>query len=106
MYFLKRKSDNGNEVTTVKAVGLGLLLNCGPKSSIERTLFPTDSVKSDSILFSKIISSDNMPLSILKVRLFSLAISKSNTQFVSTNPSRSLTIETSVSSVEIPTVRF
>ena len=91
-----------NVLSTVNAVALGLLLNSGVISSIERTLFPNDSVKSVKILVSKVISSERSVPSV-RVTLFSVAISKSNTQLVSTNPSKLLTIETSVNSVEIPT---
>ena len=88
---------------TVNAVALGLLLNCGLTSSIDNTLLPDDSVKSVRILLLKIISSERILFPSSKSRLFSVAISKSNTQLVSTNPSKLLTIVTSVSSVDNPT---
>ena len=84
----------------VNAVALGLLLNWGPRSSIDNTLFPDDSVKSVRILLLKIISLERILFPSLKFRLFSVAISKSNTQLVSTNPSRLLTTVTSVKSVD------
>ena len=87
----------------VNAVALGLLLNWGPRSSTDNTLFPDDSVKSVRILLFKIISLERILFPSLKFRLFSVAISKSNTQLVSTNPSRLLTTVTSVKSVLRPT---
>ena len=88
---------------TVNAVALGLLLNCELTSSIDNTLLPDDSVKSVRILLLKIISSERILFQSAKSRLFSVAISKSNTQLVSTNPSKLLTMVTSVSSVDNPT---
>ena len=61
--------------TTLKSVGLGLLLNWPLKSSIERTLFPTDSKKSVKILFENIISFEIV--FVFWFRLFSVAKSKS-----------------------------
>ena len=101
-YFLNLTSSRLNVSSILKAVALGLLLNCGEISSIERTLFPNDSVKSVKILLLRSISSERT-LPSERFILFSVAISKSNTQLVSTNPSRLLTILTSVNSVEIPT---
>ena len=49
-----------NEFKIEKAVALGLLLNCGLMSSIERTLLPDDSVKSVKILLLNIISSERI----------------------------------------------
>ena len=91
--------------TVVNSVALGLLLKRGLMSSIERTLFPIDSVKSVNILLLKKTSFDKIPLdSLVKFKLFSVAISKSNTQLVSITPERSLTIEISVNPVVRPTV--
>ena len=73
-------------------------------SSIERTLFPDDSEKSVKILLLKAISLERILLPSEKFKLFSVAISKSNTQLRSINPSKLLTIVTSVNCVVIPTV--
>ena len=43
MYFWALTSDNVKLLTTLNGVGLGLLLNVGLISSIERTLLPIDS---------------------------------------------------------------
>ena len=89
---------------TLKAVDLGLLLNLSLISSIERTLFPDDSEKSVKILLLKAISLERILLPSEKFKLFYVAISKSNTQLRSINPSKLLTIVTSVNCVVIPTV--
>ena len=82
-YFLLLKSVKLNVSKATNAVGLGVLLNKGLTSSIETTLFPTDSLKSESTLLLKTISSDNTDVW-SKLILFSLPKSKSWTQFIST----------------------
>ena len=52
-YFLNLISLSLKVPTVVNAVDLGLLLKRGLMSSIERTLFPTESVKSVNILLLK-----------------------------------------------------
>ena len=85
----------------LNAVGLGLLLNWELKSSIERTLFPTDSRKSWRILLANLISVDNTLGSTFKK--FSLTKSKSYTQLKSATPTVSIIWSNDVWSVEIPT---
>ena len=86
---------------TLNGVERGLLLKEPLISSIERTLFPIDSSKSDNILLANIILSEITPEGVLIE--FSFTKSKSLTQFKSTWPTRSLTIFKYVVSVLKPT---